>query len=85
MIIAINNSKYHVSPNIIIAMKNAPLISDPIPQLPPLLELSPSRISMIPNVRNDKVVNPNLLKRFFVFNFNAAIFTILVESGGRIF
>ena len=64
-------------------MKNAPLISDEIPQAPPLLELLPSRISMIPNVRNvNKVVNPNRLNRFFVFCFNTAIFCILTESFG---
>ena len=48
-------------------------------------ESSPSKKSIIFNVRIvNKVVDPNLLKRLFIFNLILAIFTILAGSGGRI-
>jgi hypothetical protein len=83
VITAIQNSKYHIRPNIKPASKNAPLDSKHHIENGGHPELSPSRILMIANVRiENKVVNPKFLNRFFVFCFNTAIFCILIESDG---
>ena len=58
VITAIKNSKCQISPNITAARIHAPLTSMQIIAPGGHPELSPSRISMIPNVRNEnKVVN----------------------------